>query len=231
MQRCMQLFTEFMGRCMCFLPSEVAAGHSVVVEVSPDIHICGFCKQQYNNFEVFLAHKQNGCSQPPSGTSASTVTTTLAGKKKKKKGPVVNSLYAEFIRSLACPIHSKPVLFLSSSGSSTGFVFEETYQSCVMQGVKKILTKAQKTPSKKLKPALISKRHSCCFSGWCLLPFMTVTHSSFAAIRQENCTSWQPSPESLVLFVQGTFTLMFHEHTGLTQLVKGQFLLIHRLHF
>lgn len=39
-----------------------------------------------------------------------------------------------------------------------------------MKGVKKILTKAQKTPSKKLKPALTSKRHSCCFSGWCLMP-------------------------------------------------------------
>ncbi|XP_065817731.1 zinc finger protein 64 isoform X1 [Labrus bergylta] len=105
--------------------AEVAAGHSVLVEVSPDIHICGFCKQQYNNFEVFLAHKQNGCSLPTSDTST---TTTLPDP-------------------------------------STEFVFEETYQSCVRRGVKKILTKAQKTPSKKLKPALTSKRHSCCFSG------------------------------------------------------------------
>ncbi|XP_023287474.1 zinc finger protein 64 [Seriola lalandi dorsalis] len=108
--------------------AEVAAGHSVVVEVSPDIHICGFCKQQYNNFEVFLAHKQNGCSLPTSDPSSTTVTATLPD-------------------------------------SSTEFVFEETYQTCVMRGVKKILTKAQKTPSKKLKPTLTSKRHSCCFSG------------------------------------------------------------------
>ncbi|KAK2897201.1 hypothetical protein Q8A73_013581 [Channa argus] len=105
-----------------------APGHSIVVEVSPDIHICGFCKQQYNNFEVFLAHKQNGCPQPTTGTLATTATNTLAG-------------------------------------SSNEFVFEETYQTCVMRGVKKILTKAQKTPSKKLKTALTSKRHSCCFSG------------------------------------------------------------------
>ncbi|KAK2851878.1 hypothetical protein Q5P01_008154 [Channa striata] len=113
---------------MATYDAEVGAGHSVVVEVSPDIHICGFCKQQYNNFEVFLAHKQNGCSQPTCGTLAATATSTLAG-------------------------------------SSTELVFEETYQSCVMRGVKKILTKAQKTPSKKLKTALTSKRHSCCFSG------------------------------------------------------------------
>ncbi|KAK0156360.1 Zinc finger protein 64, isoforms 1 and 2 [Merluccius polli] len=103
-------------------------GHAVMVEVSPDIHICGFCKQQYNNFEVFLAHKQNGCSVHTSDISATTATPTL-------------------------------------TDSSAEFVFEETYQTCVMRGVKKILTKAQKTPSKKLKPALTSKRHSCCFSG------------------------------------------------------------------
>ncbi|KAL3064767.1 hypothetical protein OYC64_000905 [Pagothenia borchgrevinki] len=103
-------------------------GHSVVVEVSPDIHICGFCKQQYNHFDVFLAHKRNGCSLPTSDTTAITT---------------------------AAPL----------TDSSAEFVFEETYQTCVMRGVKKILTKAQKTPSKKLKPSLTSKRHSCCFSG------------------------------------------------------------------
>ncbi|CAB1336632.1 unnamed protein product [Coregonus sp. 'balchen'] len=102
-------------------------GNHVLVEVSPDIHICGFCKQQYNNFEVFLAHKQNGCHIPSSDISAS---------------------------------NSAPTL----TDSSTEF-FEEAYQTCVMRGVKKILTKAPKTPSKKIKPALTSKRRSCCFSG------------------------------------------------------------------
>ncbi|XP_077587800.1 zinc finger protein 64 [Stigmatopora nigra] len=103
-------------------------GQSVVVEMSPDIHICGFCKQQYNNFEVFLAHKQNGCSLPPRDTS--TTATSAA-----------------------------PLL----SGASIEVVLEETFQSCVLRGVKKILTKPQKT--KKLKDTLTSKRHSCCFSG------------------------------------------------------------------
>ncbi|XP_037336984.2 zinc finger protein 64 [Pungitius pungitius] len=105
-----------------------AEGHSVLVEMSPDIHICGFCKQQYNNYEVFIAHKQNGCSLPTPDTLAPTATTTL-------------------------------------TDSSAEFVFEETYQTCVMRGVKKILTKAPITPSKKVKPSLTSKRHSCCFSG------------------------------------------------------------------
>ncbi|KAM4563950.1 zinc finger protein 64 [Odontesthes bonariensis] len=108
--------------------AEVDAGDCVVVEVSPDIHICGFCKQQYNNFEVFFAHKQNGCSFPTSDTPSTAATATL-------------------------------------TDSSSDFVFEETYQNCVTRGVKKTLTKPQKTPSKKIKPAMTSKRHSCCFSG------------------------------------------------------------------
>ncbi|KAM9751305.1 zinc finger protein 64 [Menidia menidia] len=108
--------------------TEVNPGDCVVVEVSPDIHICGFCKQQYNNFEVFFAHKQNGCSFPISDTPTTAATVTL-------------------------------------TDSSSEFVFEETYQNCVSRGVKKNLSKAQKTPSKKIKPAMSSKRHSCCFSG------------------------------------------------------------------
>lgn len=47
----------------------------LLMEVSPDIHICGFCKQQYNNFEVFLAHKQNGCQLQMSDISVTNTAT------------------------------------------------------------------------------------------------------------------------------------------------------------
>ncbi|KPP71726.1 hypothetical protein Z043_109332, partial [Scleropages formosus] len=107
---------------------EVSGGAPILVEVGPDIHICGICKQQYNNFEVFLAHKQSGCHVPSAEAAA-------------------------------------PPAVPAVTDSSTEFVFEETYQTCIPRGVKKIQTKAQKTPSKKLKPALTSKRRSCCFSG------------------------------------------------------------------
>lgn len=140
------------------------------MEVSPDIHICGLCKQQYNNFEVFLAHKQNGCSLPTSDTSAITTTAPLTGK---------NPLGLDVTVSLLAPCNC----ILSRPAPSSEFVFEETYQTCIVKGVKKILTKAQKTPSKKLKPALTSKRHICCFSGRCLSAFMTpnITHSHSAS--------------------------------------------------
>ncbi|XP_044517051.1 zinc finger protein 64 isoform X4 [Gracilinanus agilis] len=36
-------------------------GTTVLVELTPDIHICGICKQQFNNLDAFVAHKQSGC--------------------------------------------------------------------------------------------------------------------------------------------------------------------------
>ncbi|XP_072304945.1 zinc finger protein 64 [Eucyclogobius newberryi] len=52
--------------------------HSVVLEVSPDIHICGLCKQQFNNLDVFRAHKQNECALLSSGTGVSPPAAALA---------------------------------------------------------------------------------------------------------------------------------------------------------
>uniref|UniRef100_A0A8C5HPD9 C2H2-type domain-containing protein n=1 Tax=Gouania willdenowi TaxID=441366 RepID=A0A8C5HPD9_GOUWI len=113
---------------------------SVVVETSPDIHICGFCKQQYNNFELFVSHKQTGCSVHASDTSSTTTTVSTTAALTGTKTEHINS--------------------------NPECVFEETFQQvCSPRSVKKILTRAQKTPSKKLKPALTSKRHTCCFSG------------------------------------------------------------------
>ncbi|KAL2103847.1 hypothetical protein ACEWY4_000715 [Coilia grayii] len=105
-------------------------GHvlNVLADVSPDIHICGFCKQQYNNFEVFLAHKQNGCQISSSNISAPSTVTSL-----------------------------------TESGAE--FVFEEAFQACVAKVTKKPLTKAQKSPSKRIKPTGPTVRRSCCFSG------------------------------------------------------------------
>ncbi|XP_011601108.2 zinc finger protein 64 isoform X2 [Takifugu rubripes] len=48
---------------------------------------------------------------------------------------------------------------------STDFIIEESTQIRLMGDVKKILTKAQKAPSKKLEHAPTSKKHSCSFSG------------------------------------------------------------------
>ncbi|XP_036068763.1 zinc finger protein 64 isoform X1 [Oryzias melastigma] len=120
------------------------------MEASPDIHICGFCKQQYNNFEAFLAHKQSGCSQP----TAEPLAAALAGE-----APLLRSVQGP---AAAFILLSPNELFPDSSND---FSLEDTPQSCLRRGAKKILSKAQKAPAKKLKPAAASKRHSCCFSG------------------------------------------------------------------
>jgi len=45
----------------------------VLVELTPDIHICGLCKQQFNNLDAFVAHKQSGCQL--SGAAAGATST------------------------------------------------------------------------------------------------------------------------------------------------------------
>ncbi|KAL0594741.1 LOW QUALITY PROTEIN: Zinc finger protein 64 [Plecturocebus cupreus] len=50
-----------------------SGGTTVLVELTPDIHICGICKQQFNNLDAFVAHKQSGCQL--TGTSAAAPST------------------------------------------------------------------------------------------------------------------------------------------------------------
>lgn len=45
----------------------------MLVELTPDIHICGICKQQFNNLDAFVGHKQSGC-QLTSATAGATST-------------------------------------------------------------------------------------------------------------------------------------------------------------
>ncbi|RXM97436.1 Zinc finger protein 64-like, isoforms 1 and 2 [Acipenser ruthenus] len=64
---------------MASFNAAVSGGTQVLVEVGPDIHICGICKQQYNNFEDFLAHKQNGCQMTPTAPPAPSNVETVSG--------------------------------------------------------------------------------------------------------------------------------------------------------
>lgn len=51
----------------------VPGGTTVLVEIAPDIHICGLCKQQFNNLDAFVGHKRSGC-QLSTATAAETST-------------------------------------------------------------------------------------------------------------------------------------------------------------
>ncbi|KAM9249530.1 zinc finger protein 64 isoform 4-T5 [Dugong dugon] len=52
---------------------QIPGGTTVLVELTPDIHICGICKQQFNNLDAFVAHKQSGCQL--TGTPGATPST------------------------------------------------------------------------------------------------------------------------------------------------------------
>ncbi|XP_013373780.1 PREDICTED: zinc finger protein 64 homolog, isoforms 1 and 2 [Chinchilla lanigera] len=55
-------------------PVQISGSTTVLVELTPDIHICGICKQQFNNLDAFVAHKQSGCQlTSTSGAAPSTV--------------------------------------------------------------------------------------------------------------------------------------------------------------
>ncbi|XP_054837386.1 zinc finger protein 64 isoform X2 [Eublepharis macularius] len=51
----------------------IPGGTTVLVELTPDIHICGLCKQQFNNLDAFVAHKRSGCQL--ASTTAGTTST------------------------------------------------------------------------------------------------------------------------------------------------------------
>ncbi|XP_078508177.1 zinc finger protein 64 [Lissotriton helveticus] len=61
-----------MGMSLYSSQGRVQGGATVLVELAPDIHICGICKEQFNNLDAFLAHKQNGCQlhSPTNGTTS-----------------------------------------------------------------------------------------------------------------------------------------------------------------
>lgn len=57
----------------CLFLLAVPGGTTVLVELTPDIHICGLCRQQFNNLDAFVAHKRSGC-QLSSATAEATST-------------------------------------------------------------------------------------------------------------------------------------------------------------
>lgn len=105
------------------------------MELTPDIHICGICKQQFNNLDAFVGHKQSGCQltsatagatstvqfvseETVPSTQAQTTTRTIASETQTITGILVlhpkslkalDSCKVATLRSplLVCPHHAK----------------------------------------------------------------------------------------------------------------------------
>ncbi|XP_053549871.1 zinc finger protein 64 [Bombina bombina] len=130
-------------------------GATVLVELTPDIHICGLCKQQYNNLDAFVAHKQSGCQL--SNTTPGTTGTV------------------QFVAEDTVPTAQASTRTITSETqtitvSAPEFVFEHGYQTFLPSQssdsqVAGGLPMATKCQSRKVSTSLVSRRQACQYEG------------------------------------------------------------------
>uniref|UniRef100_A0A8C5X5V3 ZFP64 zinc finger protein n=1 Tax=Malurus cyaneus samueli TaxID=2593467 RepID=A0A8C5X5V3_9PASS len=98
------------------LPGPFPGSTTVLVELTPDIHICGICKQQFNNLDAFVGHKQSGCQLSSAAASAAS-TVQFVSEETVPNAPAQSSG-----RSIASETQTITV-------SAPEFVFEHGYQT------------------------------------------------------------------------------------------------------
>ncbi|XP_038606340.1 zinc finger protein 64 [Tachyglossus aculeatus] len=132
-------------------------GTTVLVELTPDIHICGLCKQQFNNLDGFVAHKQSGCQ----------LSSATAG------GPGPVQFVAEETVP-APPSHTTTRTITSETQTITvsapEFVFEHGYQTYLPTEssdtqTATVVSVPPKCRSRKAAASLAQKKLSCCYPG------------------------------------------------------------------
>ncbi|OXB62024.1 hypothetical protein ASZ78_003195 [Callipepla squamata] len=136
-------------------PGPVQWGTTVLVELTPDIHICGICKQQFNNLDAFVAHKQSGCQ--------------LGGAAAGAAGTV------QFVAEEALPpAHSAAGTVASETQTITvsapEFVFEHGYQTYLPSESSEpptaaIVSTPPKARSRKSTSSLTQKKLNCWYPG------------------------------------------------------------------
>ncbi|NXM52093.1 ZF64A protein, partial [Illadopsis cleaveri] len=135
----------------------VPGSTTVLVELTPDIHICGICKQQFNNLDAFVGHKQSGC-QLTSATAGATSTVQFVSEE------TVPSTQAQSTsRTIASETQTITV-------SAPEFVFEHGYQTYLpSESTEPPAAAAASTPpkarSKKSSSSLPLKKLSCLYPG------------------------------------------------------------------
>ncbi|XP_043945964.1 zinc finger protein 64 isoform X2 [Protopterus annectens] len=135
----------------------VTGGTTVLVEISPDIHICGICKQHFNNLDAFVTHKQNGCQLTSAAAGVAGTVQFVSEKTIPSTQPQGPS------GTLTSEAHTIRV-------SSTEFGFEQSYETYLpsegSQGqVPVIFSKPQKSCIRKSKASLEQKKLGCTYPG------------------------------------------------------------------
>ncbi|XP_077908027.1 zinc finger protein 64 isoform X5 [Ictidomys tridecemlineatus] len=137
---------------------QIPGSTTVLVELTPDIHICGICKQQFNNLDAFVAHKQSGCQlTSAAGTAPGTVQFV-------SEETVPATQTQTTTRTITSETQTITV-------SAPEFVFEHGYQTYLptesnenqTATVISLPTKSSRTKKPSTPPA--QKRLNCCYPG------------------------------------------------------------------
>ncbi|XP_035293652.1 zinc finger protein 64 isoform X10 [Cricetulus griseus] len=135
----------------------VPGGTTVLVELTPDIHICGICKQQFSNLDAFVAHKQSGCQ----------LTST----------PVTAASTVQFVSEETVPAAQTQTTTRTISSetqtitvSAPEFVFEHGYQTYLPTESNEnqtttVISLPAKSRARKPSTAPVQKRLGCCYPG------------------------------------------------------------------
>ncbi|KAM7005208.1 zinc finger protein 64 [Passerculus sandwichensis] len=138
-------------------PVQFPGSTTVLVELTPDIHICGICKQQFNNLDAFVGHKQSGC-QLTSATAGATSTVQFVSEE-----TVPSTQAQSSSRTIASETQTITV-------SAPEFVFEHGYQTYLPSESTEppaaaVVSTPPKARSKKSSSSLPLKKLSCLYPG------------------------------------------------------------------
>ncbi|XP_059561263.1 zinc finger protein 64 isoform X3 [Myotis daubentonii] len=136
---------------------QIPGGTTVLVELTPDIHICGICKQQFNNLDAFVAHKQSGC-QLTSTTGAAPSTVQFVSEE-----TVPATQTQTTTRTITSETQTITV-------SAPEFVFEHGYQTYLPAESNEnqtatVISLPAKSRAKKPSAPPAQKRLNCCYPG------------------------------------------------------------------
>ncbi|XP_044517048.1 zinc finger protein 64 isoform X1 [Gracilinanus agilis] len=135
----------------------VPGGTTVLVELTPDIHICGICKQQFNNLDAFVAHKQSGCQ----------LTSTTPGTPSTVQFVSEETVPATQTQTTTRTITSETQTITVSAPE---FVFEHGYQTYLPTDsndtqTATVISVPPKSQSRKPAASSAQKKLNCCYPG------------------------------------------------------------------
>ncbi|XP_027414046.1 zinc finger protein 64 isoform X3 [Bos indicus] len=136
---------------------QIPGGTTVLVELTPDIHICGICKQQFNNLDAFVAHKQSGCQL--TGTSGAAPSTVQFVSEETVPATQTQTT----TRTITSETQTITV-------SAPEFVFEHGYQTYLptesnQNQTATVISLPAKSRAKKPTAPPAQKRLNCCYPG------------------------------------------------------------------